>query len=212
MTGKKMLDEFLKSATTHKQCSQAFSGWHKGISHYGFWAVEIIDPDWLYLIRNAQIYLQDYAYPNYLRAPHITLTACGLMDEAYFSKSHLAEQVSTLQQLDIPSFEISLGQLNSFTTAMYFSINDPSHSLSKIRTHLNDIAVDNPSEFYHPHITLGMYRDNFKTHQVVNKIRNFKQKAQLTIKVTDLVFCSYETNTLQGPFNIMRRIKLKCSV
>lgn len=209
-----MLDEFLKSATTHKQCSQAFSGWHKGISHYGFWAVEILDPDWLSLIESAQMYLQDYAYPNYLRAPHITLTACGLMDEACFSSSHLTQQISMLQQLDISPFDITLGQLNSFTTAMYFVINDPSRTLSKIRTHLNAIAADNPSDIYHPHITLGMYSDNFKTPYIAKKIKNFRPEAQYTIKaitVTELVFCSYETSTLQGPFDVVKRFRLKHS-
>jgi len=205
------MDNFLKSLTTYKQCGQEFTDWHKGISHYGFWAVEIHDPNWLSVIKSAQSYLQQYSYPNYLRAPHITISACGLIDEHHFSTVQLNQQVEALQKLSISPFKLTLGPLDSFTSAMYLGIEDHNDSLYKIREHLNAITADHPTEIFYPHITLGLYRENFKTSEVAKTIQNFRLKApqNLTaIDVKELVFCRYETKVLQGPFKIERRIKL----
>ena len=206
-----MLNAFLQTKRTIKQNKNEFIGWNQGISHYGFWAIEIDDSDWLHYIEKAQAHLQGFAFPNYKRAPHITLTACGLMAESHFSKLHLTKQIEAIKQLDIPPFEISLGDLSSFTTAMYFAITDESNSLTGIRTKLNSIAADHPSENYHPHITLGLYRDNFKTHDVVKCITEFQQRHPIKLKpiqVSSLIFSQYETEVLQGPFEILHRIAL----
>lgn len=205
------MDNFLKSLTTHKQCEHAFTDWHKGVDHYGFWALEVHDPTWLSLISEAQAFLRQYAYPNYLRAPHITISACGLVDDGNFSKVLLAEQINALKTLDIPPFNITIGKLNSFTSAMYLAIEDGSDSLNKIRTKLNAITADHPTDIYYPHITLGLYRDNFNTRDIANEIEKFRLTAPQTllpIKVTELVYCQYETKVLQGPFEVVHRIKL----
>ena len=205
------MDDFLKSLATHKQCEKAFPDWHKGISHYGFWAVEIHEPSWLSLIKEAQIYLHKYAYPNYLRAPHITISACGLIDENHFSTLRLTQQSNALKQLNISPFTLTLGPLDSFTTAMYLGIEDKSDSLYKIREHLNAVTTDHPTEIYYPHVTLGLYRDNFSTREIAKEIQSFRLQASqnlTSIEVTELVFCRYETKVLQGPFEVERRIKL----
>jgi len=205
------MDSFLKLPTTQKQCEHEFINWHKGILNYGFWAIEVHSPDWLSIIKSAQTHLNKFAFPNYLRAPHITLSACGLIDEHHFSTLQLNRQINALENMSIEPFSLKLGQLNSFTSAMYLSIEDSSHTLNKIRTTLNNITADHPTETYYPHITLGLYRDNFKTKEIANEIEAFRLSVPQNIspiKVNELVFCRYETKVLQGPFEVYRRVRL----
>jgi 2'-5' RNA ligase len=205
------MNSFLQSVKTHKQCGNEFSDWHQGITQYGFWAFEIHDPNWLSLITHAQAFLQQYAYPNYLRAPHITVSACGLVDQNHFSKLLLTKQINALKKLEVPPFKIKVGKLNSFTTAMYLEIEDASLSLNKIRSVLNNITADHPTDIYHPHVTLGLYRENFSTREVANSIESFRLTAPQNlppIEMSEIVYCQYETNILQGPYKVVHRIEL----
>jgi hypothetical protein len=133
------------------------------------------------------------------------------MDEDHFSTQLYNQQLNTLKQLNIKPFQLKLGQLNSFTTAMYLTIEDDSQSLYKIREGLNSITADHPTEIYYPHITLGLYKDNYSTRELATIIQKFRLDAPQNIpliKITELVFCQYETKILQGPFKVIHRVKL----
>ncbi|MFT7185265.1 MAG: hypothetical protein ACI84K_000640 [Pseudohongiellaceae bacterium] len=94
---------------------------------------------------------------------------------------------------------------------MYLDIEDSSQSLNEIKKKLNTITADHPTEIYYSQITLGLYRDNFSTRKIANRIKIFRLKSPPNlppIKVSEVVYCQYETNVLQDPFRVEHRIKL----
>jgi 2'-5' RNA ligase len=202
-----MLENFLSNTHTDALIDKDFKEWHLGIPYYGFWAIVIEKQDYLARISQAQKYLQQFFLPGYARQPHITLHACGLMSEAYFSNSLLNEQIELFKSLNISDFEILLGHIDSFTTAPFFHINDASHTLRKINAAFSHISSDSKPDCYQPHITLGLYREKFKSKLVANEIKKFNQVESLPFQVSEIHFCRYETANIQGPIEIIKRIK-----
>lgn len=81
-----MPDSFIDHDFTQPTELRDFVEWHQGIKHYGFWAIEVTDPLCLKTIGLCQQHLADRLHPHYLRQPHITLSASGLIDEQHFSQ------------------------------------------------------------------------------------------------------------------------------
>ena len=74
-----MLNDFLALPYTEAICDKNFAEWHQGIPYYGFWAIIVDHPEHLALINRAQDHLKEFFLSRYLRQPHITLSACGLL-------------------------------------------------------------------------------------------------------------------------------------
>lgn len=182
--------------------------WHNGISHYGFWAVVIDDLDWIELWKAAHVHIKRFVHPNYQRAPHITISACGLLDQNHFSTEHLDRQWRVLSEATIPPFYLKVTSLNSFTTAPCLMIEDSTGTLKQIRDCLTVISKEDAPVQYQPHITLGFYRDAFSTIEVAECLTRFKYPSIKPMLVTELAFCVYETIKIQGQFAIIKRIRL----
>ena len=203
-----MHKNFLLSPRTISCKDRDFLEWHNGISHYGFWAVVIDDPNWIELWKAAHTHIKQFIHPCYQRAPHITITACGLLDQNHFSTEQLKQQLKVLRETTIPPFNLRIGSLNSFTTAPCLMIEDSTETLKQIRDHLGMISKEDVPVQYQPHITLGFYRDVFNTVVVADHLAGFKYAPIKPMLVTELVFCVYETKEIQGQFRIMERVRL----
>jgi 2'-5' RNA ligase len=192
---------------THATSLTGFNDWHQGIERYGFWAVLVDCPAWLDEISRAQEHVKTFIHPNYQRAPHITLSACGLIDEAYFSKALLAKQIAGIQSLKTPSFTISNAQINSFASAPYLEI--VQHPLlTSFRSQLEIVARDNPALRYTPHITLGFYQAQHLKTAVAAHLENFNTRHLPPFIVNEISYCSYSTSEIQGPLEIEHKIAL----
>lgn len=203
-----MFEEFLSHKYTTASCDRNFKEWHLGIPYYGFWAILIDNPKLLSVISKAQVQLQPFFLPSYNRQAHITLSACGLLSGTYFSQAKLDQQIKTIETLNLPPFEISLGHIDSFSTAAYLSVLDTSKTLHKVNRALNHIVNDSTPAKYTPHITLGLYREKFECKHVAEEIRKFEHFDELRFKVTKIQFCRYETSNIQGPIEVIKEIML----
>jgi 2'-5' RNA ligase len=201
----------LSSPRTVPCLNRDFFEWHNGISDYGFWAVVINDLKWIELWNAAHAYMKKFIHPGYQRAAHITITACGLLDQAHFSAEHLDRQWRVLSEATIPQFYLKVASLNSFTTAPCLMIEDSTGTLKQLRASLSVISKEDAPVQYQPHITLGFYRDAFSTIAVADCLTRFKYKPIKPMLVTELTFCVYETIEIQGQFKIMKRIRLNAS-
>ncbi len=203
-----MYEAFLTTPKTIPQCDRDFVEWHGGVSYYGFWAVVVDDPNWLELFDVARSHVKQFIHPGYRRKPHITIVACGLLDQKRFSAHLLERQLVTLIEAVIKPFSLNAGSLDSFAAAPYITVEDPSGSLNQIRKLLTTISKeDNPAQ-YKRHVTLGLYRDAFDTLQVADCFQAFKHAPISSMLVSELVFCAYETKEIQGPFSVLERVKL----
>lgn len=204
-----MYEEFLAARKTVPYANRDFSEWHRGVSHYGFWAAIVDGDEWIELFEVASAYVEPYIHSGYRRSPHITITACGLLSQEYFSAQLLDCQLAALSGALISPFTLKNRHLNSFVSAPYISIEDPSGALNQIRRHLMPFSKeDNPAE-YQPHITLGLYRDAFYTRQVVDHFKGFPCMPTCKMLVNEIAFCVYETNDIQGPIMILERVALE---
>lgn len=205
-----MHNTFLSNSRTIPCVNRDFAEWHQGISQYGFWTIVIHDADWLELWKKAHLHVKPFIHPDYQRVPHVTIAACGLIHPDYFSEEQLRRQSRLLEEAKIAPFYLSISSsLDSFTTAPVLMIEDASGTLGQIREHLRSVAKDDDAApEYRPHITLGLYRDAFDTREVFRCLGDFVHPATNLLLVTELSFCVYETQHIQGCLETMEHIHL----
>jgi len=199
---------FLSSPRTVPCLDRDFFEWHNGVSHYGFWAVLINDLNWIELCDAARAQIKQFVHPGYQRTPHITIIACGLLDQNHFSNEQFKQQWTALSEMMIPPFYLKVSSLNSFTTAPCLLIEDSTGALKQIRDCLTVISKEDEPVQYQPHITLGLYRDAFSTIEVAGCLARFKYMSIKPMLVTELAFCVYETKEIQGQFRVIKQVRL----
>lgn len=203
-----MYTNFLLSPKTVPCIDRDFYEWHNGIPYYGFWAVVVNDPDWIELYNSARIHVKQFVHLGYERLPHITITACGLLDCHHFSAEHFREQWRILNEMTISPFYLTIGSMNSFSSAPYLTVEDPEGVLKQIRDHLMVISKEDTPVEYQPHITLGLYEYALDTNEVADYLARFKYASIKPMLVNELDFCAYKTKEIQGPFKILKRVRL----
>lgn len=185
-----------------------FFEWHQGIPFYGFWAIEIKNPDCLQRIEYCKKLLADKLHPHYLRQAHITLSASGLLSDNHFTNNSLLQQIEKIKDTNISAFSLNLVEPNSFTTAAYLSIQDPSNSLSVIRNVLHNISHAQDASDYTPHATLGFYDQVYEISDLFTHIKQ-EDFPPIEFAVTEIVFARYHTHEIQGRYQVLHRIPLK---
>ncbi|MBQ0731937.1 MAG: 2'-5' RNA ligase family protein [Oleispira antarctica] len=206
-----MHDLILDNEITQPTELRDFFEWHQGIKHYGFWAIEIHHPNCLQQILLSQQQLSNKLHPNYLRQPHITLSASGLLDDKHFTQASLQQQIKKLKESNLSAFSLNLSKGHSFTTAPYLSISDHCHSLATLRTLFNNICSEQDPSDYIPHITLGFYNQAFKTVDVLTQLATVYSQ-DIEFMVNEIVFAQYNTHEIQGRYQVLHRIALADSV
>jgi 2'-5' RNA ligase len=202
-------DDFLQQLTTTAHHDRDFNEWHGGVEHYGFWAICIASKPWQNLYKDAREHIQGLVLKDYLRQAHITVSSCGLLAPQHFSKQQFKLQHQALLSADLSGFTLSAGPLNSFAGSPYISIGDPKGGLAQLRQVLHTIITeDSPAIHYSPHITLGLYADAFHCPLVVECLKRFQQHDIADLYVDQICFCRYNTDSIQGRFEVIERIAL----
>jgi hypothetical protein len=204
-----MFESFLSARKTIAHQDRDFVEWHSGTRFYGFWAVVIDWPEWIAFFNSAHAHVKRFIHQGYQRGPHITITACGLLDERHFSNVLLNRQLAAFKRSRIASFPLHIGPLDSFSSAPYISIQDPTDALHRIRNRLIATQNDDSLEHYQPHLTIGLYRDSFDATAVVDSLKAFQNPRPEPVTVSKLSFCAYETHTIQGPFRVLETVVLR---
>ena len=200
---------FLQNPLTIANQDRDFREWHGGIAEYGVWVVLVQEPSWQAGWLAAGGHLQDLLHRDYLRQPHITLAACGLMHKAHFSQQELDAQIALLESIKPAAFTLRAGGLNSFTTAPYIEVIDGEGHLARLRHALDDSGMlqADAARPYVPHVTVGLYDDHYCTHSVSARLAGFTHTAP-PLRVSELQFCTYETHDIKGALSVRHRIRL----
>ncbi|NKB77668.1 MAG: hypothetical protein GKR96_11675 [Gammaproteobacteria bacterium] len=196
---------FLESTHTLKNVDKDFVSWHKGRPHYYVWAIMVDSPSWQYRIQSAHDVLSPYLVNGYQRQPHVTILPAGFIGKASISKTSLTEVCSAFSP-----FELSLGQLSSFTGSPCYPVINTGLQLIELRVALRSIAVDPDSqvndENYVPHLTVGLYDEAYFTDEVAQKIslvgsaRDFIDDGEVVVNRIALV--KYQTASIKGSLEI----------
>lgn len=161
-----------------------FPEWHQGRDRFCFWGLLLDQQALAARVHGLRRQLAEFLVLPYPRQPHLTLAACGFLSGPDDSQSPALPQVddnylpalrewhiTQLRALAAKPFTLRIGSLNSFTSAMYLEVDDPSGTLARIRACLPgyfEVVREVP---YVPHITLGVYRQAWSTAQVAAAMR-----------------------------------------
>lgn len=199
--------EFIRRATTQKSEDRDFTEWHRGRQRYLVWAIQVEDSGWQQCLQQARLALGDILLPGEARCAHITLYAAGFAcDES--TRSLVETQKQRLQQSRFERFELQLGPLNSFSSAVYYSLIDKNGNLMKLHHQLQLHQEEERSEPYTPHMTVGLYNDAYPVTQVIQQLGRLELKPFSRMQVRRLSLMSYDTRSVFSPLICEQQIEL----
>ncbi|EMC7872609.1 2'-5' RNA ligase family protein [Acinetobacter baumannii] len=181
--------------------------WHLGRQNYALWYLEINDQKLVHYLDQLRAHFSEYLVEPNHRQYHITLFICGFLNhetKVYsddFSLSDLEQQSEILRKENFPSFQLKIGSVDSFTSALFVEVQDTENILSKIRQKLGLISNEIAALDYYPHITLGLYKTDYSSDLILRKISELPvqyKQAEFDLKVEHLTFGYYQAQTLQG--------------
>jgi len=192
-----------------------FTEWRRGRETYAVWVLPVREKAILEKFKAAREHLNGYLLEPYRRQPHITLFVCGfLVDEPKhnddFTTTQLQLQMKALEQESIEPFEIEIGGLNSFASAPFLEVQDPTDSITRLR----DILLRGGREFrtapYTPHLTVGLYGGVFSSKDVTKRLSEFPFEPIKWI-VTHVTLATYKASEIAGRLRYMNHFTLSQS-
>ncbi|WP_198078596.1 2'-5' RNA ligase family protein [Acinetobacter calcoaceticus] len=181
--------------------------WHLGRQNYALWYLEINDQKLVDYLDGLRRHFSDFLLEPNSRQYHVTLFICGfLTDESKlykddFSFSEFEQQREILRKKNFASFELKIGSVDSFSSALFVEIQDTENILSLIRQKLGTVSNEIAALDYCPHITLGLYKENYNSDLILQKISELPvqyKHAEFELKIEHLTFGYYQAQTLQG--------------
>lgn len=191
-----------------------FVDWRKGRHRYAVWAIDLDFPNLCAASTRIRQHLEGYLLPHYGRNPHITVCICGFpgsdngLDDDYtppLFKSHIA----SLESARIRPFSLAIGRPDTFTTAAYFTVCDKEGGIARIRQALGSNGPGEKDFPYVPHVTFGLYREQFSVADVLQRIRSCPDLMSTQVVVGKLVLMTYEASVISGPMTTIFEFDLK---
>ncbi|WP_254592259.1 2'-5' RNA ligase family protein [Acinetobacter bouvetii] len=184
--------------------AQDYPEWHKGRTDFSLWYLEIRQPELLNYLEQLREYFSDLLFTPNTRQFHITLFICGFLTnhnpkwDDDFSHQQLQQQLKTLKPEQKSSFRLKTGAVNSFESALFIEIDDLDGNLAEIRQQLYRCSDEIAPLEYCPHITLGLYKHEFCSNIIFERMQNIPQQS-FEFQVRHLTFGTYHAQMLQGP-------------
>ncbi|WP_224971735.1 2'-5' RNA ligase family protein [Acinetobacter oleivorans] len=181
--------------------------WHLGRQNYALWYLEINDQKIVDYLDALRAHFSEFLVEPNSRQYHITLFICGFLTHETriysddFSLSELEQQRKILRKENFPSFQLKIGSVDSFSSALFVQIQDTENILSQIRQKLGLVSNEIAALEYCPHITLGLYKKDYSSDLILRKNSQLPvqyKHAEFDLKVEHLTFGYYQAQTLQG--------------
>jgi len=181
--------------------------WHLGRQNYALWYLEINDQKLVDYLDGLRRHFSDFLLEPNTRQYHVTLFICGFLtheSKLYkddFSFSEFEQQREILRKKNFASFELKIGSVDSFSSALFVEIQDTENILSLIRQQLGTVSNEIAALNYCSHITLGLYKKDYSSDLILQKISELPvqyKHAEFELKIEHLTFGYYQAQTLQG--------------
>lgn len=201
---------FRQQQYTHAAEKRDYPEWHKNRPRYYFWA---IDSDTALVNKRLQkyhfLFKELLLYP-YERQAHITLVISGFLGKHVIHNDDITQAVIVKQQeilgaLKLAPFIVSIGGINSFSSAPFLEVMDPSKSIGTIRHALIDGRQDFRNTHYIPHVTLGIYNANHAVAPIVAMIKDLQEES-IELVVNHIGLYSYDAR------DIGSRLRKECVI
>jgi len=157
---------FLSQKMTLPALKRSYPEWHKGRERYYVWCVDVDSKEVLDRFNNSKKKYQHFIVNPYHRKAHITVAAVGFLSEEKLYNDDITvadinQHISTINKANLSPFQLHVGSVNSFQSAPFIEVANPSHELGLLR----DLLLNNHNDFrsvdYIPHITLGIYNAEY---------------------------------------------------
>ncbi|WP_298187648.1 2'-5' RNA ligase family protein [uncultured Pseudomonas sp.] len=187
--------------------------WHLGRSRYGVWVLPVQCPTLLVRIANIQQQLADVLHPPGRRQAHITLFVCGFTSGVQrrdddFSKQQLQRQLKAFGRQPRQALSLSIGQPDSFASAAFLPVNDPSGQLLAWRECLGEHAEEVRQSPYHAHITLGLYRRSVDAALIRQRLNELREPSPRQLNINTVHYGHYRARQLFSPLRIQHTLRL----
>jgi 2'-5' RNA ligase len=187
--------------------------WHRQRQRYGVWVVAVNDPVLLDYIEAARRRLADLLHPSRQRQPHLTLFVCGFEQQIHvadddFLPTQLHDQIESLQRMRGAACSLSLGAPDSFASAAFIPVMDPSGQLSQWRCDLEVAAKEVRQATYVPHITLGLYKRKAAAEEVRQRLREIDAPS-VSLRISELHYATYDARLHFGPLETRHVVRLE---
>ena len=152
--------------------------WHLGRQNYALWYLEINDQKLCgFLTHENKVHDDDFCFSGFV------------------------QQGEILRKEDIAPFQLKIGSVDSFSSALFVEVQDIENILSHIRQKLDTVSNEIAALDYCPHITLGLYKKDYSSNLILQKISQLPvqyTQAEFDLKVEHLTFGYYQAQILQG--------------
>ena len=135
--------------------------WHLGRERYALWYIEVDDPVLISYLTKLREQFSDLLYQPNQRQFH--------------------------KNLQLESFQLQIGELNSFESALFLKMDDTAGVLDKIRKTLLHTSQEVAALSYCPHITLGLYREAVSSDHVLARMAEIED-ISYSLNVSKLTF------------------------
>lgn len=192
-----MYSELLKYSKTYGPLKGDFCDWHKGRSKYAVWVLELNDDRFLERYQSAQQHLSRYLIATYVRQPHITLAPCGfLSSEKYhhddYCPEDLQKDIDYILSLELKRIEVAVRNiLISYAIAPGFEVLDVHRGLAHLNHGLSKQDHFDDHYDYFPHITVGLYNDEWPTEMILNELKCFDIQEDVLLQFDVIKLVSY---------------------
>ncbi len=191
---------FIQQHHTHATEKREYPEWHKSRPRYYLWA---IDSNTVLVKKRLQKYhslFKDLLLHPYERQAHITLAISGFLNEHIIhnddtTQAAITKQQAALHALKLAPFIVSIGGINSFSSAPFLEVMDSSGSLEVIRHALTDDRQDFRNTHYIPHVTLGMYNASHAVASIAVIIKDL-QADPIELTVNHIGLYSYDARDI----------------
>jgi hypothetical protein len=199
---------FLALARTTALHHRDYRAWHRGRTHYAVWIIDFDEPDILTPLQSARAHFADLFYQPSARQLPVTVFVSGFwVDRSQweddYTPAQCRAQQDRLHHLALPAFDITLGAIKSFASALYVEVQDSAQGLATVRQALQEVMPELRWTPYVPHVTLGVYRVEMATHRVVQRIQDFACHPPLSKRVTQVKLMTYAAQELLGPLHTL---------
>ncbi|MBJ9496337.1 2'-5' RNA ligase family protein [Acinetobacter baumannii] len=181
--------------------------WHLGRQNYALWYLEINDQKLVHYLDQLRAHFSEFLVEPNHRQYHVTLFICGFLTHENkvhdddFCFSGFVQQGEILRKEDIAPFQLKIGSVDSFSSALFVEVQDIENILSHIRQKLDTVSNEIAALDYCPHITLGLYKKDYSSNLILQKISQLPvqyTQAEFDLKVEHLSFGYYQAQILQG--------------
>lgn len=193
-------------AWRNAQCD--FVDWHRGRPWFLLWALDLDVPALRSRWQAARQALQPLLLEDYRRQPHLTLGLCGFAAARRHRPDEcdavtLQRQMNGLAAAGLAPFALRVGAADSFAAAPYLAVPHGSDQIARLRQALQlDAPLQQLAE-YVPHVTLGLYREEWPLAQVRAYLARVPSGRPVELVVREVSLLAYRSADVGG---VLRRV------